>query len=81
MRFNIEIDWALVLKKIRIFFLLGIFFLLYDYFDVPVWAFIWIFYFFLSDVADMESDIDTIKVQQEQREKDLKNLMPKRKNF
>jgi hypothetical protein len=80
MRFNIEIDWALVLRKVRIFFLLGVFYALYTY-VAPVWAFMWIAYFILNDISDMESDLDDLNTRQEERDKEWKNILPKRKGF
>lgn len=80
MKFNIEIDWALVLRKVRIIFLLGVFFALYTYL-APIWAFIWIAYFILSDIADIETDIGDIKEKQEQRDKTLRDVLPKRSKF
>lgn len=76
MKINLDLLW--LMQKIRILFILALFYVLYQYVD-PVWAFILVFWFILSDLSDIELDVDEIKESKRQIKNELFQL--KRKSF
>lgn len=77
MKFQINISWFAVLHKLRILFLIGIFYALYHY-TAPVFAFMFAFYFIYSDLTDIESYISEMN---EKGAGTWKNTWSKRKPF
>ena len=57
---KISIDWNVILRKLRIIFLIGVFYAIYTY-AAPVWAFMWLAWFILNDLSDIEIDVAEIK--------------------
>lgn len=76
MKINLDLLW--LMQKIRILFILALFYVLYQYVD-PVWAFILVFWFILNDLSDIELDVDEIKESKRQIKNELFQL--KRKSF
>ena len=77
MKFEIKLDWTWVLHKIRLVFLVGVFYALYTY-VAPIWGFVWILYFILNDLMEIVTDIETMK---EERQELWRNISHKRKGF
>lgn len=77
MKFEIKLDWAWILRKVRIVFLVGVFWALYTYVGA-VWGFMWLAYFILNDLNDIEVTIDEDK---EERHRAWKNISTRRKGF
>lgn len=77
MNFEIKLDWAWILRKVRIAFLLAVFWAMYTYVG-HVWAFIWIAYFILNDLTDIET---TQEQEKEERANAWKSISTKRRGF
>jgi hypothetical protein len=77
MSFKIDFNWASILRKVRIAFLLGVFYCLYKYIN-PVFGFMWMAYFLLNDLTDIESAQEESK---EERVNAWKSISMKRKDF
>gem|GEM_PF-3720943 len=77
MKFEINIGWSWVLHKVRLAFLVGIFYILYVY-VAPVWAFMWIAYFILNDLWEIVLDLETLR---EEKTQIWKNISHRRKDF
>jgi hypothetical protein len=77
MKFEIKLDWAWILRKVRIAFLVAVFWALYTY-VAAVFAFMWLAYFILNDLTDIEV---TIEEDREERHNAWKSISTKRKGF
>jgi hypothetical protein len=65
------------LRRVRILFLLGVFYVLYEKFHLYVWAFLFMFFFILSDISDIEQTLADLKKERES----WKNILTRRKDF
>lgn len=77
MKFEMKFDLAWILRKVRIAFLVGVFYVFYEY-QAPVLAFMWISYFILNDLTDIET---TQEQDKEERVNAWKSISHKRKGF
>lgn len=80
MKFSINIGLPWMLQKIRLVFLVGIFYVIYTY-SQPVYAFMWALYFILNDLSEVISDIDLLKEEKEDQSQMLRSMLTKRKGF
>lgn len=81
---KIELTFEWFLNKLRVIFLIAVFYLLWRYAG-QVWAFMWLGYFILNDLADTEQEIADLtakmdKIREEERKIAFKGLT-KRNNF
>lgn len=77
MKLEFNVSWFNVLRKLRVIFLLGVFYGLYAYIE-PTWAFLWILWFIMNDISDIEVDVTEIK---EKGDRAWKNISTQRKGF
>lgn len=77
MKFEMKLDLAWILRKVRLAFLVGVFYAFYE-FLAPIFAFMWISYFILNDLSDIEVAQEQDK---EERVNAWKNISTKRKGF
>lgn len=77
MKLEFNFNWMWVLHKVRLAFLVGVFYVLYTY-TQPVFAFMWALYFLLNDLSEIVSDMEEAK---EDRVNALKSMSHKRKGF
>lgn len=77
MKFEMKLDLAWILHKVRIAFLVGVFYAFYEL-TAPIFAFMWISYFILNDLSDIEVAQELDK---EERVNAWKSISTKRKGF
>lgn len=73
MKLEMNLEWAL--KKLRLIFLIVIFYVLYVYVQ-PVFAFLWICYFILNDLSEAIDELESMK---EHRRQTWDSLKPSRR--
>lgn len=77
MTLKVKMDWIWFFHKLRLAFLVGMFYVFYEY-AAPVFAFMWIAYFILNDLNDIET---TQSQEKEERHHAWKSTLSKRKGF
>lgn len=75
MKITLNVDW--ILHKVRIIFLLTVFWAIYTYVG-EVWSFIWIGYFILNDLMEIVVEMEKSN---ENRAKAWEGITTKRKGF
>lgn len=75
---KIELTFEWFLNKLRVLFLIAVFYVLWTYAG-QVWAFMWLGYFILNDLADTEQEIADLttkmdKIREEERKIAFKGL-------
>lgn len=75
MKITLNVDW--ILHKVRIIFLLAVFWALYTYVG-HIWSFIWLGYFILNDLMEIVVELEKDK---ENRAKAWEGITTKRKGF
>lgn len=72
MKFEFNLNWTWILQKVRLFFLLGVFYVLYVY-TQPVFAFMWGMYFILNDLLETVTELENLKEEQRSLWKSILN--------
>jgi hypothetical protein len=84
MNLELKFDWQWILQKVRIVFLLAVFWGVYHYMT-PFLAFVWLGYFLMNDLSDIESSLSELTARQElekeERLQTWKSMSTKRKDF
>jgi len=79
--FSINIDMMWIMNKIRILFILAVFYLLCEY-TLPVFGAAWVLYFLLNDINEIIAEVEKVQETMEMERADKwKNTLPKRKQF
>lgn len=77
MKFELNFNLSWMLQKVRLLFLVAVFWALYTYLG-NVWAFMWGLYFILNDLSEVIDDLESMKTE---RSNAWKGLSHKRKDF
>jgi hypothetical protein len=77
MKLELNFNWTWILHKVRLAFLVGVFYAIYTYVH-PVFALMWGMYFILNDLQEIVHDVEEMK---EERSQAWKNISTKRKDF
>lgn len=77
MKFELNFNLTWILHKVRLVFLVAVFWALYTYVG-EVWSFMWAIYFVLNDLNEIVTDVEAMK---ENRINAWKGLSHKRQDF
>lgn len=72
-----KFNWMYLAKRLRILGILGAFYVLAEVMKWPTFAFMLVLFFILSDLSDMEDEIESIKGDRDQ----WKDFLINRKRF
>lgn len=79
--FSINIDMMWIMNKVRILFIIGVFYALCYYLN-PVFGAVWVIYFLLNDLNEILAEAEKIQETMDMERADKwKNTLPKRKPF
>lgn len=77
MKLELNFNWTWMLHKVRILFLVAVFYVLFTY-ALPVYAIMWALYFLFNDLSEIVEDVEKME---EERVNAWKNISHKRKDF